>query len=209
MDNSILSILKRNYHSIEELSPYERGTFQKILACRTDPVPNMYLCCDHCKSSHPVLKSCKNRLCPICNGAASLKWLAKREKEILPVKYFLATFTIPKELRPVFLSNKKTCYNLLFKAVSKTLIECIKNNNRNFNGHAGFFTILHTWDQRLNYHPHIHVVIPGGCLSQDKTSWNSSHHNFLLPVKKLSLVFRKKTSPVFTERAKMLSVISS
>jgi hypothetical protein len=131
-------------------------------------------------------------MCPLCNGSASIKWIAKRESELLPVGYFLLTFTIPKELKPLFFANKKTCYNLLFKAVSCTLQDSILNNKRRMNGNAGFFGVLHTWDQRVNYHPHLHVVIPSGCLSSDRTEWNPSHLSFFLPVKKLSADFRGK-----------------
>ena len=201
-NSSILSVIERNYQKVSGLSEYERFVFKKILHCKTEPVPNLYTQCDSCETVHPVMKSCKDRLCPVCNGAASLKWIAKREQELLPVKYFFLTFTIPKQLRPVFLINKKACYDLLFKAVSSTVLECIQNNNRTFQGHAGFFTVLHTWDQRVNYHPHLHVVIPAGCLSPDKTAWNKSHDNFLLPVKKVSVYFRKKLIGYLTQQQK-------
>lgn len=173
------------------LTEYERNEFRKVLACRTEPVPNMYLVCDHCQAVHPVYKACRNRLCPVCNGSSSLKWLARRETELLPIGYFLLTFTIPKELRPLFLANKNICYSLLFKAAGSCLQESIRNNKRKLNGYAGFFSVLHTWDQRLNFHPHIHTVIPAGCLSPDRTQWNNSHPSFFLPVKKLSAAFRK------------------
>jgi hypothetical protein len=91
----------------------------------------------------------------------------------------------------LFLANKNICYSLLFKAAGRCLQESIRNNNRELNGYAGFFSVLHTWDQRLNFHPHIHTVVPAGCLSLDKTQWNKSHPSFFLPVKKLSAAFRK------------------
>ena len=191
MESKILQVIKRN-HKIAGLTTYERNTFRKILNCRTEPVPNLFKQCDSCGIVHPVYKSCKNRMCPVCNGAGTVKWIAKREAELLPVGYFLLTYTIPKELRPLFLTNKELCYSLLFKAVSRSLTLAIENNRRDFNGKAGFFTALHTWDQRLNYHPHLHVVIPSGCLSADKTKWNKSNPYFLLPVRKLSIDFRGK-----------------
>jgi len=190
MENRILSIIKRNIDKINGLTSYERIGFQKILHCRSEPVPYLYQRCDTCHRVRPVFKSCKNRMCPVCNGANRIKWLAKREAELLPVGYFLLTYTIPRELRPLFLSNKKICYNLLFKAVSRSLIACVKNNKRAMQGKAGFFAVLHTKDQRLNYHPHIHIVIPGGCLSANKSKWISSNPSFLLPVRKLSADFR-------------------
>jgi hypothetical protein len=134
------------------------------------------------------MKSSKHRLCPVCGGADRLKCLAKREAELLNVPYFLMTFTVPKELRPLFLANKKICYNLLFKAVSHTLLQSVENNNKAMKDKAGFLGVFHTHDQELNYHLHIHIVIPGGCLSQDKTKWNPSYKSFFLPVKKIRVV---------------------
>jgi len=192
MKNKIFSIIQRNYETASGLTDYERNEFRKVLACRTEMVPNLYMRCDHCESVHPVYKSCRNRLCPVCNAAGTIKWLAKRETELLPVGYFLLTFTIPKQLRPLFLANKKTCYSLLFNAAGRCLQENTRNNNRELSGYTGFFSVLHTWDQRLNYHPHIHAVVPAGCLSADRTNWNNSHPSFFLPVRKLSADFRKK-----------------
>ena len=192
MKSKIYGVIERNQHKLTTLSSYERYTFTKILNCRTERVPNLYSCCDSCGTVHPVYKSCKNRMCPVCNGAGTVKWIAKRESELLPTSYFLLTYTIPSELKPLFLSNKKICYNLLFKAMSQTLMKAVEKNNRSFHGKAGFFTIIHTWDQRLNFHPHLHVVIPSGCLSEDKTKWNPSCSTFFLPVKKLSADFRNK-----------------
>ena len=192
MESKILEIIERNIHVLTGLSCYEKSTFEKILNCRSEPVPHLYSSCDRCGRIHPVYKSCKNRMCPVCNGSGTVKWIAKRESELLPTSYFLLTYTIPSELRPLFLSNKKLCYNFLFKAMSQTLMNGVESNNRSFHGKAGFFAVLHTWDQRLNFHPHLHVVIPSGCLSSDKTKWNPSHPNFLLPVRKLSADFRDK-----------------
>ncbi len=131
-------------------------------------------------------------MCPLCSGAGTEKWIAKRKSELLPTTYFLLTYTIPSDLRPLFLSNKKLCYNLLFKAMNRTLMKGVEKGRRDFHGRAGFFAVLHTWDQRRNFHPHLHVVIPSGCLNEDRTKWNPSHPAFFLPVRKLSADFRDK-----------------
>ena len=208
MESKILKIIERNLPALTGISEYERSTFKKILNCRTETVPNLFSRCDHCGTVHPIYKSCKNRMCPVCNGASTVKWIAKRESELLPTNYFLLTYTIPSGLRPLFLFNKKLCYNLLFKAMSQTLIKEVENNNRAFHGKAGFFAVLHTWDQRLNFHPHLHVVIPSGCLSDDRTKWNPSHPAFLLPVRKLSAEFRDNLLFYLRkeERAKTLTI---
>lgn len=192
MESKILGIIKRNYGRLDNLSGYEKSVFDKILHCRTETVPHLFTSCDACPSIHPVYKSCKDKMCPVCNGAASIKWTAKREAELLPVGYFMLTYTVPSELRSLFLANKRLCYDLLFKSVSRSLMEGILNNDRKFYGKAGFYEMLHTGDQRANYHPHIHVVIPAGCLSIDSTEWKAANPTFFLPVKKMSADFRTK-----------------
>jgi hypothetical protein len=152
MESKILGIIKRNSDGIENLSGYEKSVLDKILNCRTETVPNLFTRCDRCSSVHPVYKSCKDRMCPVCNGSASIKWTAKRESELLPAGYFLLTYTVPSQLRSAYLANKKICYNLLFKSASLSLMEGVLNNNRKFHGRAGFFCMLHTWDQRMGYH---------------------------------------------------------
>ena len=146
---------------------------------------------NHLLSPLPIY-SRLNRLCPVCNGSASIKWIAKREAELLPAGYFMLTITLPSELRSLFLCNKKICYNMLFKCVNKTITHQIKEGFRGFKGTPGFFSVLHTWDQRLNFHPHIHTVIPAGCISTDKTKWIDSNPSFILPVRKLSADFKIK-----------------
>ena len=192
MESKIIEIIKRNVSRIQGITNYERNVLEKINNCRSDPVPHLFTRCDICGVIHQVYKSCKNRLCPICNGSSTVKWIAKREAELLPTGYFLLTYTIPSSLRSVFLLNKKLCYDLLFKSMNKTLTKGIKTGLRDFHGYSGFYSILHTWDQRLNHHPHLHTVIPAGCLSEDRTQWTPSHPAFLLPVRKLSIDFRNK-----------------
>lgn len=192
MDRKILSIIENNLPKLTDITPYEKRTFSKLLLCRTEKLPGIFYSCDHCGIIQPVYKSCKNRMCPYCNGGDTLKWVAKREQELLPVNYFFLSYTVTSKLRPLFLLNKKICYNLLFKAVSESLKERIKKGFRGFQGKAGFIAVLHTWNQRIFHHPHIHVIIPAGCLSDDNTQWNSSKPFFFLPIWQLSADFKKK-----------------
>ena len=159
MESKILGIIERNFNKIEKLSYYEKSVFCKILNCRTEPVPFLFTRCDTCSAVHPVYKSCKDRMCPVCNGSAPIKWVAKRESELLATGYFLLTYTVPSQLRKLFLLNKKLCYNILFKAMSHSLKEGIRNNDRKFHGEGGYFAMLHTWNQRLNYHPHLQIFL--------------------------------------------------
>lgn len=192
MHSKIISLMQRNREYIRMLPHYEQFVFSKILACKTEAVPSLFTRCDSCGSTHPVYKSCKDRLCPLCNRAASLKWSARREAELLPTHYFMLTYTIPSSLRNIFLLNKKLCYTLLFQAASRSLREGIEHNDRELQGIPGFFAVLHTWQQRLLYHPHIHIVVPGGCIDKDATRWIPSSPAFFVPVKKQSFLFKKE-----------------
>jgi hypothetical protein len=192
MENKIFDIISRNYSSIENAAAYEKSVFDKILNCRKEPVPFLYTQCDTCGAVHPVYKSCKDRMCPICNGSAPIKWAAKRESELLAASYFLLTYTVPSQLRGLFLLNKRKCYDIFFKAMSHSLTEGIRNNDRAFHGKGGYFAMLHTCNQRLLYHPHLHVVVPAGCISNDGTEWRNSNPTYFLPVQRMSADFRKK-----------------
>jgi hypothetical protein len=120
-------------------------------------------------------------------GDRAIKWVNARVNELLPVNYFHLVFTIPKELRPIFLYNKTLMYKILFKSQSRTLLKVTGN----IFGKSGFISALHTWDQKMNFHPHIHTIITGGGLSLDGSKWNSSR-DFLFPVQALSKVFKGK-----------------
>ncbi len=192
MKSKIFDIIARNHDYIKNATAYEKSVFNKILNCRTEEVPFIYTSCDTCHAVHPVYKSCKDRMCPVCNASAPVKWVAKREAELLETGYFLLTYTVPSQLRGLFLLNKKICYDILFKAMNRSLAEGIKNNDRAFHGKGGYFSMLHTWNQRWLYQPHLHVVVPAGCISDDGTEWIKSNPSFFLPVKKMSADFRNK-----------------
>jgi len=164
-------------------------TMHCIKVCRTSYLGGHVEQCDSCGFQRHAYNSCRNRHCPKCQALTKAKWLEDRKAELLPVGYFHTVFTIPHELNPVALRNKKAVYTILFKAASETLIEFGKNN---LGGQLGFLAILHTWDQKLLDHFHLHCVVAGGALSSDKRRWISARGNFLFSVRALSIVFRAK-----------------
>src|SRR5262245_29852110 len=117
---------------------------------------------------------------------AKLKWLDKQKSEILPVGYFHLVFTLPHELNGLILTNKKILLSHLFKAVGETLVDF---GHTRLGGHIGFITVLHTWDQTLLDHFHLHCLVPAGALSFDQRRWIAARKNFLFPVKALSVIF--------------------
>ena len=135
--------------------------------------------------------SCRNRHCPKCQTNAREKWLAKRSADLLPVPYVHVVFTLPHLLVPLAYHNKKLLYDVLFRASAETLLEVAANPKR-LGAELGFLSVLHSWGQTLQHHPHVHCVIPAGGLSPDRERWIPARRDFFLPVPVLRKVFRGK-----------------
>src|SRR5437667_4683138 len=157
--------------------------------CRTQELGGHLKQCDTCGFEHPSYNSCRNRYCPKGKLLAKAKWLKKHSGELLPVGYFHLVFTLPHVLNGLILAHKKIFFSLLFKAVSTTLLEFGQSRLK---GTVGVIAVLHTWDQTLKDHFHLHCLVPAGALSFDQRRWMGARRNFLFPVKALSRVFRGK-----------------
>lgn len=183
---------------IFRLFGYQLGNLSKevfkvvnaLTRCRTEEAGGHMLKCDTCDNVEISYNSCRNRHCPKCQFMKSEQWIADRERELLQTEYFHVVFTIPACLHPILMHNPKEGYGLLFQAVAKTLKKVAKDPKHLGASMIGFFGILHTWTQRLLYHPHIHCVVAGGGLSADNSSWIPAKKNHLLPVRVISKVFR-------------------
>ncbi len=163
-----------------------------IARCRTAALGGHLDECTRCRHRAPIsYNSCRNRHCPKCQTAARNKWIAARQKELLPTRYLHVVFTLPRHLAPVVLQNKKVIYDLLFRASAETLLE-VARDPRHLGAEIGFFSVLHTWNQKLRIHPHVHCVVPAGGLSLDHTRWVRSPDNYFLPKGVLRKVFRGK-----------------
>jgi len=162
-----------------------------ITRCRTAALGGHRDRCSGCGHTAVSYNSCRNRHCPKCQGNARQRWLQARERELLPTPYVHIVFTLPREVASLALQNKHVIYNLLFHASAETLLE-IARDPRHLGAEIGFFSVLHTWNQRLQHHPHIHCVLAAGGLAPDHSHWISSQRSFFLPVKVLSRVFRGK-----------------
>jgi hypothetical protein len=175
--------------------PWVHWAHQKVLRaiahCRTAVLGGHRHRCPSCGYCAVVFHSCRNRHCPKCQVAARQRWLTARQKELLPVGYFHVVFTLPHQLSPLMLQNKKLLYDLLFRASAQTLLE-IALDPKHLGADIGFLSVLHTWGQNLRHHPHVHCVIPAGGLSPDHRRWIHPRFHFLLPRNVLSRVFRGK-----------------
>src|SRR6266436_6735951 len=162
-----------------------------IVRCRTAALGGHLDECTRCGHRAISFNSCRNRHCPQCQAGARERWLEKRRRELLPTPYVHVVFTLPRELAPLALQNKKVVYDLLFRTSAETLLE-VARDPKHLGAEIGFFSVLHTWNQKLEHHPHVHCVVPAGGLSLDRTQWIRPSYPFFLPVKVLSRVFRGK-----------------
>src|SRR5215467_9089474 len=162
-----------------------------IARCRTATLGGHIDQCTRCGHRAISYNSCRNRHCPKCQIGARERWVAARRRELLPTSYVHVVFTLPAPLARLALQNKKLIYGLLLRASAETLLE-VACDPRHLGAEIGFFSVLHTWNQRLGLHPHVHCVIPAGGLALDHTCWIRSHPRFFLPIYVLRRVFRGK-----------------
>lgn len=169
-----------------------------IMACRTEMLGGHRYECPDCKAELVLHNSCSNRHCPRCQSLARRDWVDARTHDLLPVPYFHAVFTIPGELNPFALRNKKAFYSLMFRAVNETLQE-LADTSRFLGASIGFIAVLHTWGQNLMDHPHIHCIVPAGGLSRDGKRWVSCKDQFLFPFPVMKKLFAGKVLAYFKE----------
>src|ERR1017187_2255761 len=162
-----------------------------IVCCRTSALGGHIDECSNCGHRAISFNSCRNRHCPKCQSNARDRWLEARRRELLPTPYVHVVFTLPGQLAALALQNKREVYSLLFRASAETLL-AVARDPRHLGAEIGFFSVLHTWNQKLLHHPHVHCVVPAGGLAPDHTRWIAAPTGFFLPVKVLSRVFRGK-----------------
>ncbi len=163
-----------------------------IRRCRTAALGGHLDECTRCGYRATIsYNSCRDRHCPKCQTAARDRWIAARRRELLPTRYLHVVFTLPHRLAPLVLQNKKVLYGLLFRTSAETLLE-VARDPRHLGAEIGFFSVLHTWSQKLKIHPHVHCVVPAGGLSRDHTRWVRSRDNYFLPKEVLRKIFRGK-----------------
>lgn len=175
--------------SQHKICDIQHKAFKDIIACRTQRLGGHIQHCNNCGYAKNAYNSCRNRHCPKCQFVKKVQWIDKLSSNLPDVKYYHLVFTIPESLNKLFYINQKVAYNILFKAAGQALMQCAKNT-KYLGAKAGAVGILHTWGQTLVYHPHIHMIVPAGGLSEDHTEWIPAHKKFFLPVKILSAVFR-------------------
>lgn len=169
-----------------------RKVIAAIIDCRTQVSGSLVYRCDGCGENHVLHRSCGNRHCPQCQNHKTRQWLERQLQRRLPGHHFMVTFTVPEELRPFLRSHQRIGYAALFAASSEAMKQLAQDPKYLGGDISGFFGVLHTWGRQLQYHPHIHYVVPGGAISSKDRRWHPSSTSFYLPVLALSPIFRAK-----------------
>jgi Putative transposase/Transposase zinc-binding domain len=173
------------------VSRQQRKVLRAIGRCRTAALGSHLERCDRCPYEYVAFDSCRDRHCPKCQSTARDRWLQKQASSLLPVPYSHVVFTLPEQLAALALRNQRLIYALLFRAVSETLME-IAADGRRLGARIGVLAVLHTWNQQLQHHPHLHCLVPAGGLAPDSSRWIACRPNYFLPVRVLSCMFRGK-----------------
>jgi len=171
------------------LSPSEKRVLQAVIGCRTSSLGGHLYECPNCGYEHPAYNSCRDRHCPTCQALDQARWIEGRQKRVLPVHHFHVVFTLPSELRPLARSNPKLVYDLLFKAVSQTLLTLGKDR---LGALLAITAVLHTWTRDMQLHPHLHCIVTAGGLSLDGERWVPSRANYLFPAEVMRRLIRGK-----------------
>ena len=194
----VADIVKKHigdYQNVYPLWPDQHRILSYILNCRTATMGGHIERCDHWGAERVMYHSCRNRHCSKCQQIPRERWLEARKSELLPVTYFHVIFTLPHQLNPIMVNNRPLMLNMLFKAVSETLTKFGENE---LGGKLGFMAVLHTWDQQLKAHFHLHCLVAGGALCKKTKRWVPCKHTYLFNQQALSLVFRGKFIDRFT-----------
>jgi len=194
---TIADVLRRYGEAyLERFGPTMPAEHHKVLrammACRTGQLGTVYYACSSCGRTHAMGRSCGNRHCPTCQQGKTKAWLEKQTARLLPCPYFLLTFTLPAKLRRFVRAHQRACYAALFDASSGAIKRLAADPKYVGTKSPGFFGVLHTWGRTLEYHAHVHYVVPGGGPSDDGAQWLPSRADFFVPVRALSKIFRAK-----------------
>jgi hypothetical protein len=193
----LAEVLRRHWPAYErqfgaDILPSHRRAVQCILACRTRALGGELYRCPDCGTDHFVFHSCHHRACPQCGNADATEWIEQQKLKLLPVPYYLVTFTVPEGLRPWLRSHQKLGYALLLRESAETLQD-VARQPKYLGAQLGSLQVLHTWGRQLQYHPHVHCVVPAGGLREDGLRWlRPPSPDFFLPQAVLADRFRNR-----------------
>ena len=174
-----------------QLLPEQRRALDAIVVCRTPQAGQSLAGCPACGTTHYHNHSCGHRSCPQCQNHLTTGWLERQRKKLLPVPYYLVTFTLPRELRSTAYCRQRIVYEAMLKAAVST-IQDVAASPKHLGAEPGITAVLHTHARNLDYHPHIHLVVPAGGISTKEKLWKAGKRKYLFPVNILRILFREK-----------------
>jgi hypothetical protein len=173
----------------ERLNPDQWSALNAIEACRQGPYGELMLSCGNCHHQAEVMRSCGHRACNQCQYHSVVAWLERQRQKQLPVSYYLVTFTLPAALRSLARAHPKMVYSLLMQCAADTL-KTFGLNKKGLNAQLGLCAVLHTHNRRLDFHPHVHIVVPGGGIHRARREWRKLQGGYLFNGRALGAVFR-------------------
>ena len=182
-----------------KILPGHKKAMTAMQNCRTEQCGEIFVKCPDCGETESFYHSCGHRSCPNCQNHETTKWIEKQQQKLLPVQYFLITVTVPYELRDPIWRNQRACYDILFSSSVSAMCE-IAENKKYLGGEIGMTGVLHTHARNLDFHPHIHFIVPGGAVDKKNKLWKKKRGKYILPWKKLSLLFKGKFLAALKEK---------
>ena len=182
----------QKYRDSNKVTAGQYKVMRHIEMCRTAALGGHVEECDRCGHTRNAYNSCRDRHCPKCQTMVKEKWLNNRKAELVPCSYFHNVFTLPHELNSLIMVNKRIMLALLFTAVKETLQVFARDPQWRIEGQLGFISVLHTWNQKLMDHFHLHCIIPAGALSYDRKKWIAASRNYLFRVESLAKEFQRR-----------------
>lgn len=179
-----------DYLAKHTLTPQQQKAFDDIRACRTAVLGGHIDLCPECGEQYQSYNSCRNRHCTKCQALRREEWVTREGRDLIGVGYYHLVFTVPHELNPVFYRNQKEMYNLLFRC-SWATVAAFAADPKYLGAKTGAISVLHTWGRQVQYHPHVHMIVPAGGLTE-RGGWRHTGKNFFAPVRAMSKVFRAK-----------------
>jgi hypothetical protein len=199
----LAEVLRRHWPAYEQkygarLLPSHRRAVAAILSCRTPALGGQLFQCE-CGQQHYAYHSCNHRACPKCGHADATEWLHRQRRRLLPVPYYLVTFTVPSQLRPLIRSSQKALYPILLRQSAAALAD-VARDHKDLGAQIGILAVLQTWTRDLRYHPHVHCVVPAGGLSADGLRWvRPKRDGYFLPQAALAMRFRTRLKEVLQQ----------
>ena len=181
----------QDYLTTHTLCPVQIKAIRDIMTCRTNQMKGHLYQCNSCGNREQSYNSCRNRHCNKCQFIRQSLWSDKMKGKLIPGKYFHLVFTVPESLNKLFYVNQQSCYSMLFK-IAWSALNDLCNSPRFLGAQTGAVAVLHTWSSTMTYHPHVHMIVPAGGLSEDQMEWVKTKPGFLVPVKVLSKIFRAR-----------------